>query len=155
MKFFNKKKENEYTIIIGCGRLGANLANELSNLGENVLILDENKDSFRKLASNFGGLSVIGNGTDLDKLNEIKLGDASTVIAVTDNDNINIMAAQIAKEVFNVKKVIARLYDPDSEMVYKKLGISTICPYVLSVNEIDKLLLNMKESEVSIVNEES
>lgn len=155
MKFFNKKKENEYTIIIGCGRLGANLANELSNAGENVLILDENKDSFRKLASNFGGLSVIGNGTDLDKLNEIKLGDASTVIAVTDNDNINIMAAQIAKEVFNVKKVIARLYDPDSEMVYKKLGISTICPYVLSVNEIDKLLLNMKESEVSIVNEES
>lgn len=155
MKFFNKKKENEYTIIIGCGRLGANLANELSNLGENVLILDENKDSFRKLASNFGGLSVIGNGTDLDKLNEIKLGDASTVIAVTDDDNINIMAAQIAKEVFNVKKVIARLYDPDSEMVYKKLGISTICPYVLSVNEIDKLLLNMKESEVSIVNEES
>lgn len=155
MKFFNKKKENEYTIIIGCGRLGANLANELSNAGENVLILDENKDSFRKLASNFGGLSVIGNGTDLDKLNEIKLGDASTVIAVTDNDNINIMAAQIAKEVFNVKKVIARLYDPDSEMVYKKLGISTICPYVLSVNEIDKLLLNMKESEVSIINEES
>lgn len=155
MKFFNKKKENEYTIIIGCGRLGANLANELSNAGENVLILDENKDSFRKLASNFGGLSVIGNGTDLDKLNEIKLGDASTVIAVTDNDNINIMAAQIAKEVFNVKKVIARLYDPESEMVYKKLGISTICPYVLSVNEIDKLLLNMKESEVSIVNEES
>lgn len=155
MKFFNKKKENEYTIIIGCGRLGANLANELSNLGENVLILDENKDSFRKLASNFGGLSVIGNGTDLDKLNEIKLGDASTVIAVTDDDNINIMAAQIAKEVFNVKKVIARLYDPESEMVYKKLGISTICPYVLSVNEIDKLLLNMKESEVSIVNEES
>lgn len=155
MKFFNKKKENEYTIIIGCGRLGANLANELSNAGENVLILDENKDSFRKLASNFGGLSVIGNGTDLDKLKEIKLGDASTVIAVTDNDNINIMAAQIAKEVFNVKKVIARLYDPESEMVYKKLGISTICPYVLSVNEIDKLLLNMKESEVSIINEES
>lgn len=149
MKFNLKKKNNEYTIIIGCGRLGAQLANELSNLGENVLIMDENRDSFRRLASNFGGLQMVGNGTDFDKLREAQIHNATTVIAVTNDDNINIMAAQIARDVFNVPKVIARLYDPECESIYQKLGISTICPSVLSVKEIDKLLDNPQEQVVA------
>lgn len=140
MKKNDKKKNNEYTIIIGCGRLGANLANTLSNEGEDVLIMDQNKKAFRRLAPNFGGLSVVASGTDLDKLKEAKIENATSVIAVTNDDNTNIMVAQIAHELFGVKKVIARLYDPESEIVYKQLGISTICPAVLSVKEIDKLL---------------
>lgn len=140
MKFFEKKKEKNYTVIIGCGRLGANIANEISNEGSNVLIIDESSDAFRRLASNFGGLSVVGDGTDLDKLREIKLEDASTVIAVTNDDNTNIMIAQIARELFSVERVIARLYDPKCETVYRDLGINTICPSALSAKEIDKLL---------------
>lgn len=140
MKLFDKKKKNPYTIIIGCGRLGANLANTLSNEGENVLIMDENRNSFRRLAPNFGGLSVVANGTDLDKLREAKIENASAVVAVTNDDNTNIMVAQITRELFGVERVIARLYDPESEEVYRKLGISTICPAVLSAKEIDKIL---------------
>lgn len=140
MKLFESKKQKNYTIIVGCGRLGASIANGLSNEGDNVLIIDRNSNAFRRLASNFGGLSVVGDGTDLDKLREAKIETASAVIAVTNHDNTNIMVAQIARDLFGVERVIARMYDPDSESVYRKLGISTICPSVLSAKEIDKLL---------------
>lgn len=145
---FLNKKNKEYTIIVGCGRLGASLANELSNEGENVLIMDEKSNSFRRLSSNFGGLSVVGNGTDLDKLRESKIEKATAVIAVTNDDNTNIMIAQIARDVFNVKNVIARLYDSDSEIVYKEFGINTICPSALSAKAIDQLLLTMHDEEL-------
>lgn len=140
MKLFGTKKTSPYTIIIGCGRLGASLANELSSEGDNVLIMDGSKNAFRRLAPNFGGLSVVADGTDLDKLREAKIGNASAVIAVTNHDNTNIMIAQIARDLFGVERVIARLYDPASESVYKRLGINTICPSVLSAKEIDKML---------------
>ena len=140
MTLFKNKKQPSYTAIIGCGRLGANLANTLSEEGENVLILDKEKDSFRKLSSSFGGLAVEGDGTELDTLKAADVQHADTVIAVTNNDNVNIMIAQIAKECFSVKKVISRLFDPERECVYQELGIDTICPAVLSANEIDKIL---------------
>lgn len=140
MTLFKNKKQSSYTVIIGCGRLGANLANTLSGEGENVLILDKEKDSFRKLSSSFGGLAVEGDGTELDTLKAADVQRADTVVAVTNNDNINIMIAQMAKECFSVKKVISRLFDPERECVYQELGIDTICPAVLSANEIDKIL---------------
>lgn len=140
MKLFGIKKTSPYTIIVGCGRLGASLANELSNEGDNVLIMDGSKDAFRRLAPNFGGLSVVADGTDLDKLREARIENASAVIAVTNHDNTNIMIAQIARDLFGVERVIARLYDPASESVYKRLVINTICPSVLSAKEIDKML---------------
>ncbi len=149
MKFFEAKKQDTYTVIIGCGRLGANLANTLSNEGENVLIMDENRDSFRRLASNFGGLSVVGNGTDFEMLREAQIRQASAVIAVTNDDNTNIMIAQIARDIFHVNRVIARLYDPECETVYQEFGIDTICPSVLSAKEIDKLLDAFQVKEVS------
>lgn len=150
MNLLKVKKPNNYTIIVGCGRLGANLANELSNEGDNVLIMDGNKNAFRRLAPNFGGLSVVGDGTDLDKLREARIESASAVIAVTNHDNTNIMVAQIARDMFGVGRVIARLYDPECESVYNKLGISTICPSALSAKEIDKLLdgASVKEGRV-------
>lgn len=140
MKLFEKKNAEHYTVIVGCGRLGANLANELSNDGENVLIIDENRDAFRRLSSNFGGLSVVGNGTDFDVLKEAKMDRADVVIAVTNDDNTNIMVAQMARDIFQVETVIARLYDSGREAVYQDFGINTICPAMLSVKEIDKLL---------------
>lgn len=147
MKLFEAKKAKPYTIIVGCGRLGANLANALSNEGDNVLIMDNDKDSFRRLAPNFGGLSVVADGTDLDKLREARIEHATAVIAVTNHDNTNIMVAQMARDMFGVGHVIARLYDPECESVYRELGISTICPATLSAKEIDKLLYGQLEKE--------
>lgn len=139
MKLFETKK-SDYIVIVGCGRLGANLASALSDDGGNVLIMDKTRDSFRRLSASFGGLSVEANGTDLAALKEAQLQNASTVIAVTNNDNTNIMVAQIARHLFHVDNVIARLFDPERESVYQEFGIKTICPAVLSVKEIDKLL---------------
>ncbi len=147
MSFLDRKKEDAYTIIIGCGRLGANLANELSESGSNVLIMDSDKSSFRKLSSAYGGLAVEADGTDFAALKEAEIEKADAVVAVTNNDNVNIMAAQIARYVFNVKHVIARLYDPERECVYKELEIDTICPAVLSSKEIDRILDKFRAQE--------
>lgn len=149
MKFLETNKQDAYTVIIGCGRLGANLANTLSNEGANVLIMDESKSAFRRLASNFGGLSVVGNGTDFDKLHEAQIQQASAVIAVTNDDNTNIMIAQMARDVFHVDQVIARLYDPECETVYQEFGIDTICPSTLSAMQINKLLGEFQKEDLS------
>lgn len=140
MTLFDKKKADAYTIIIGCGRLGAYLANALSGREEDVLIMDRSKESFRRLSSTFGGLSIVGNATDPAMLREAEIHRASAVIAVTNDDNTNIMVAQMARELFHVERVIARLYDPERERVYHELGVDTICPTILSAGVIDGLL---------------
>jgi len=138
-------KNNEYTVIVGCGRLGANLANTLSDNEKNVLIIDNSKDSFRKLSPSFGGLTLAGDATDIDVLNEAQVQNATAVVVVTNNDNINIMVSQIVKELFKVPRVIARLYNPDYECVYQEFHIDTICPAILSANAISVLLGNVEK----------
>ncbi len=140
MKKYLFKVHGTYNIIIGCGRLGANLANTLSDEGFDVLIIDRDKDAFRKLSPSFGGLTLNADGTDYDVLKEAGIQQANAVIIVTNNDNTNIMLAQIAREIFKVERVIARLYDPERDCIYREFGIDTICPAILSAKEIDKLL---------------
>lgn len=155
MGLLAKKKTDDYTIIIGCGRLGANLANTLSNAGGNVLIMDKNKDAFRKLSPSFGGLAVVGDGMDFYALHGAQIDKASAVVVVTNNDNANVMIAQIAREVFKVKRVIARLYDPEREYIYHEFGIDTICPAVLSAKEIDKILSETGAAAEPVYGEEA
>ncbi|MDF3005308.1 MAG: TrkA-N domain protein [Oscillospiraceae bacterium] len=138
--FTEKQRNNEYTIIIGCGRLGANLANRLSDEDGDVLIIDKEKDALRKLSPSFGGLSITGDATDFDVLQEAQIEKASVVVVVTNNDSTNIMVAQIAREMYKINRVIARLYDLDRECVYREFNIDTICPAILSAKEIDKIL---------------
>jgi trk system potassium uptake protein len=135
-----KTNHTNYTIIVGCGRLGANLANALSETQGSVLIMDKNKDAFRKLSPAYGGLTVAADAMDLDALQDAEIDKADTVIVVTNNDNVNVMVAQLAREVFKVPEVIARLYDPDREYVYREFAIATICPAILSMKEIGKIL---------------
>ncbi len=140
---FNTKKakaEKGCTVIVGCGRLGANIADSLSEEGKDVIIIDSNSDSFRKLSPMFGGMKITGDATELLAFDDIDFKDVSSVIAVTNHDNTNIMVAQMAKEILHIDKVIARLYDPARECVYRELGIDTICPVILSTNEVDNLL---------------
>ncbi len=140
MSLFMNKLNGNHIIVVGCGRLGANLANTLSDDGKSVFIIDQNKDSFRKLSSSFGGITIIGNATEISVLHEAEVEKAAAVISVTNNDNTNIMVAQLVKELFHIEQVVARLYDPERECVYHEFGIKTICPAVLSTKEIDKLL---------------
>ncbi|MCL2814990.1 MAG: TrkA family potassium uptake protein [Oscillospiraceae bacterium] len=140
MKPFKKHKKDEYSIIVGCGRLGANLANQLSEKGESVVIIDINRDAFRKLSASFAGVTLVGDATYLGVLHEAGIEKATAVVSVTNYDNTNILVAQAAKELFGIEHVIARLYDPERECVYREFKIDTISPAVLSMKEIDKLL---------------
>jgi trk system potassium uptake protein TrkA len=136
----NRISNDNHVLIIGCGRLGSSIANTLSNRNKNVTIVDISKDSFRKLSPSFGGLSLEGNATEIEVLNEADIKKADVVIAVTDNDNVNILIAQMAKNLFDKKEVIARLYDPEKECVYKEDDIHTIFPALLSASEVDRIL---------------
>jgi len=147
MKLFTSKKNRGHIIIIGCGRLGANLANTMSDDEKSIVIIDKNKDSFRKLSSSFGGIILTGDATEISVLSEAEIEKATAVISVTNNDNTNIMVAQLAKELFQIGQVVARLYDPERECVYREFNIDTICPAVLSTKEIDKLLDASEEME--------
>ena len=140
MKQLSNSSNDGYTIIAGCGRLGANLANTLSDGGGNIIIIDKNPGAFRKLSPSYGGIVMTGDATEMNVLYSAEIEKATTVISVTNKDNTNIMVAQLAKEMFNTERVIARLYDPECECVYREFGIDTICPAVLSTKEIDKLL---------------
>lgn len=140
MGILKDKKANDYIIIVGCGRLGANLSNSLSDSGCGVMIIDEREEAFRKISPSYGGLSLVGNATELNTLNEANIDNATAIIIVTNNDNTNILVAQIVKEIYKIEHVIARLYDPERECVYREFGIDTICPAILSAKEIQKLL---------------
>ncbi|MDR0917103.1 MAG: TrkA family potassium uptake protein [Oscillospiraceae bacterium] len=133
-------KRSAFTVVVGCGRLGASIANMLSDEGGGVVVVDQERESFNKLSASFGGMTLTGDSTDISVLDEANLGAAAAVVVVTGNDNTNIMVAQMAKELYKVKHVVARLYDPARESVYREFGIDTISPVVLSTREIRRLL---------------
>ncbi|WP_297991835.1 TrkA family potassium uptake protein [uncultured Clostridium sp.] len=134
-------KLNKNVLIIGCGRLGASIANTFSDKNMSVTIIDIQKDSFRKLSPSFLGLLMEGDGMDMDILEEANIRKADVVIVVTDNDNINILVSQIAKNIFEVEEVIIRLYDHEKECVCRDSNINTIFPALLSSSEVDKILM--------------
>ena len=115
-------------VIMGCGRVGAQLAAMLEEEGHKVTILDMEPYSFRRLPANFQGEALVGDGTDEDDLRRAGIEEADAFIAVTQGDNRNVMAAQIAKHMFNVPKVVCRIYDPLREELYNTLGLETISP---------------------------
>lgn len=122
----------DYTIIAGCGRLGASIAGKLSEQKKNVMIIDCSKQAFRKLPVSFGGLTLTASITDMEKLQSAEIARATAFVAVTENDCINICAAQLAKKLFHVPKVVARIYDEEKIPLLETCGIETICPTKLS-----------------------
>jgi trk system potassium uptake protein TrkA len=134
-------------LILGCGRQGAYLAQWLDLQGHAVTIIDRNADSFRRLGPDFKGAMLLGVGIDEDVLRRAGIEQADAFIAVTNGDNTNAMAAEIARLVFNVPKVIARLYDPVRNETYRTLGLmDTVCPTVMGAVEITELLTNGKKA---------
>jgi len=115
-------------VIMGCGRVGARVASLLDHNGHRVTIIDSNASAFRRLSPEFKGDTLIGTGIDEDVLRRAGIENAHAFIAVSNGDNRNIMAAQVARTIFNVPEVIARIYDPVREDTYRRLGLSTVCP---------------------------
>ncbi|MBI4267342.1 MAG: TrkA family potassium uptake protein [Chloroflexi bacterium] len=115
-------------VIMGCGRVGAQLASLLAIEGHQVTVLDIDGYSFRRLPPNFTGTALLGDGTDEDVLKKAGIAKADAFVSVTQGDNRNVMAAQIARHVFNVPKVICRIYDPIRRELYNTLGIQAFSP---------------------------
>ncbi len=127
-------------VIMGCGRVGARLATLLDAEGHQIIILDTDPNSFTRLAPTFKGTVLLGDGTDEDSLRNAGIEDADVFVAVTQGDNRNVMAAQIAKHIFNLPKVVCRVYDPLREELYQTLGLDTICPTVIGAQLIKEKL---------------
>ena len=115
-----------YVIIVGCGRVGAELAKLLSGEDHDVVIIDKSKDSFIRLGDSFNGLTMVGNGFDLMLLKQAGIEKADAFCSVTNGDNTNLISAQVAKKIFRVPKVFARVYDPQRAHIYTALGLDII-----------------------------
>jgi len=134
-------------VIMGCGRVGATLAAMLSADGHDVTVLDIRADAFRRLPAEFKGKRHVGNGIDHDVLARIGVGEADAFIAVTQGDNRNVMATQMAKHIFGVERSLCRIYDPIREEMYRKLKLETISPTIVGANLLkDRLYQNTAEA---------
>ncbi len=128
-------------LIMGCGRVGALLADLLDKDGHEVTILDLDAYSFRRLSPDFHGTALVGNGLDEDTLRKAGIEQASAFVAVTQGDNRNIMASQMAKQLFNVPRVLCRIYDPLRRDLYAQLGLEAISPTSIFANILHERLL--------------
>ena len=115
-------------VIMGCGRVGARLATLLDIEGHSVTILDVDAYSFRRLPHEFSGTALVGSGVDQEDLEQAGIEEADAFVSVTQGDNRNVMAAQIAKHIYNVSNVVCRIYDPLRRELYNSLGIEALSP---------------------------
>ncbi len=128
-------------VIMGCGRVGAKLASLLDAEGHKVTVLDVDAYSFRRLPSSFGGTALVGDGTDEEMLKKAGIEEADAFVALTQGDNRNVMAAQIAKQTFNISKSVCRIYDPMRKDIYEALGLETISPTTVFAQMLKEKLL--------------
>jgi trk system potassium uptake protein TrkA len=127
-------------VIMGCGRVGSTLATWLDNDGHDVTVLDIRPDAFKRLPPEFKGRRHAGNGIDQDVLARVGLKQADAFVAVTQGDNRNVMATQMAKHLFGVDRTLCRIYDPIREEIYRDLGLETISPTLVGAQLLKDLL---------------
>lgn len=130
-----------YVIIVGCGRVGSELAKLLASEGHDLVVIDKNQVSFERLGGTFNGLTLVGNGFDLNLLKQAGVEKADAFCAVTNGDNTNLISAQVAKKIFKVPKVMARVYDPQRAHIYAALGLEVISGTILFASMLrDKII---------------
>ena len=127
-------------VIVGCGRVGASLAELYDRDGHDVTILDLRTDAFDRLASSFSGKAIRGDGTDEDVLRRAGAEGAEVFLALTEGDNRNVMSAQLAVEALDVGRVVAKINDPLRAEAYAELGIATLCRTGLMADAVNAYL---------------
>lgn len=126
----------QFIIVVGCGRLGRYLANYYSRGGHSVMAVDVDPGRLAKLAPEYSGFRLEGDATEPAVLKQSHAEDADQLIAVTGNDNVNLTVAQIARTIFEVPDVVARVNDPEREAIFQDLGIRTVCPLTLAARDL-------------------
>jgi trk system potassium uptake protein TrkA len=130
-----------HVVVVGCGRVGSELAGTLEKDGHSVAVVDKNGQAFRRLPQGFGGSTVVGFGFDRDHLLEAGIDRAGALAAVTNGDNSNILTARIARENFGIERVVARIYDPRRALIYQRLGIPTVATVSWATDQVIRRLL--------------
>jgi trk system potassium uptake protein len=130
-----------HVVVVGCGRVGSELAPMLEKAGHTVAVIDKRPAAFRRLPTGFGGATVVGFGFDRDTLIEAGIERAGALAAVTSGDNSNIMSARVARETFEVERVVARIYDPRRAIIYQRLGIPTVATVSWTTDQVLRRLL--------------
>jgi len=125
-----------HVIVVGCGRVGSELAAELEAQGHTVAVIDKNRNAFRRLPERFTGRAVLGFGFDRDHLEQAGIGEADALAAVTSGDNSNILTARIARETYEIPNVVARIYDPRRAVIYQRLGIPTVATVAWTTDQV-------------------
>lgn len=136
-----------HIVILGCGRVGALLADRLDGLGHSVAVVDQDAHAFRKLGPEFSGITVTGMGFDRETLENAGITRAHGFAAVSSGDNSNILSARVARETYGVSNVVARIYDPGRAEVYQRLGIPTVATVSWTAGQIMRALLPSGASE--------
>ena len=135
-----------HVVVVGCGRVGSELAESLESAGHSVAVIDKNALAFRRLPSDFAGQQIVGFGFDRDDLLEAGIERAEAVAAVTSGDNSNILTARIARENFGIQRVVARIYDPRRAAIYQRLGIPTVATVSWTTEQVARRLLPSSET---------
>jgi trk system potassium uptake protein TrkA len=128
-------------VIMGCGRVGSTLAQEIEGRGHSVAVIDQNPDAFRRLPADFSGKKVTGVGFDRDTLVQAGIEDTYAFAAVSDGDNSNILAARVVRETYGVDNVVARIYDPHRAEIYQRLGIPTVATVRWTADQVLRRML--------------
>ena len=123
-------------MIIGCGRVGSVLANQLDEVGHEVVVLDRNQQAFRRLSEKFSGERIVGNGLVEEFVRPTLQEKTDLLFVITDKDNINLMIAQRVKQIFQVQRVVAVVHDSILAGLYKELGVETVCPTDLVIKDL-------------------
>jgi len=123
-------------VVVGCGRVGSQLATMLSVEGHNVVVIDRDESAFRRLGSTFNGVTIRGLGFDEEVLEEAGIREADAFAAVTDLDNTNLMACEVARKIFGIKHAVARLYNPVRERTYQQLDLDYVCGTTLVAEQL-------------------
>ncbi len=132
-------------VILGCSLVGSLLANQLMAKGDEVSVVDQNPSSFKRLDREFMGKTILGIGIDEEALKSAGIEKAEAFIAVTNDDNTNLMAAQLVREKFKTPKILLRVYDSKRAQAFRELGLNIICPTIDSTEKIKSLLLENLE----------
>ncbi len=128
-----------HILILGCGRVGARLANTMHRAHE-ITVIDRSLDAFERLDADFSGHTIVGPGDDPDVLVRAGIRRADAFAALTNRDNVNIMTSEMARELFHVPRVITRIYDQDREDTYHDLGLETVCPTAEGVRLLEEIV---------------
>jgi trk system potassium uptake protein TrkA len=127
-------------IVVGCGKVGQSIITLLASQGHDVSVVSGDAEAFSNLPADFSGFSTFGNPIDLDTLSKAGVENCDAFVAVTSDDNVNLMAAQIAKNIYSVSKVFARVNDREKNDVFRSFGIETICPTNLTAAALIPLI---------------